>query len=225
MASYTCWYILPSFPFPPLLSFPFRFLCFDLLFFLEADPRNYHKLKQNRVDSINIHAALCKEPRILHYTETDNPAINGIIEFMAPSFIQLWHPQLHASPELIEKLPSVLCLPFRTLVHELNIHHLDIWILDVEGAELMVLQGTDFSKISISTIVMECDRSDAEKDAAKEAILRKNKFSCVHVWEYSLYLSHLLLGNVGGEELFLPTRIIQTICCSKRSDAIQEIKA
>ena len=42
------------------------------------------------------------------------------------------------------------------------------------GAELSVLQGFDFSKVTISAIVIECDKSNESTDAEKISILNKN---------------------------------------------------
>jgi FkbM family methyltransferase len=148
---------------------------------VEADPKNYHELRQYRPNSINIHAALCKEAKLLHFTNTPNNAINGFVEFMNPSFIATWHPQLHANPELINALPSILCVPLPHLLTELGVHKIDVWVLDVEGAELSVLESMDFKKVKVSTIAMECDRGSAEVDQAKQDILKKNGFQCQQV--------------------------------------------
>ena len=43
------------------------------------------------------------------------------------------------------------------ILSDLNLKHVDIWILDVEGAEEQALLGVDFSEINFSAIVMECD--------------------------------------------------------------------
>jgi hypothetical protein len=36
------------------------------------------------------------------------------------------------------------CIPH---YRELNVKHIDLWILDTEGAEESVLKGTDFTKV------------------------------------------------------------------------------
>lgn len=149
---------------------------------IEADPKNYHELRQYRPNSINIHAALCKEAKVLHFTNTPNNAINGILEFMTPSFLNTWHSHLRDHPELINGLPTVLCVPISQILTELGVQHIDLWVLDVEGAELSILEGMDFSKVKISTVAMECDRSVGEVDQAKQEILKKNGFDCRQVF-------------------------------------------
>ncbi len=39
----------------------------------------------------------------------------------------------------------------------MNVKHVDIWILDTEGAEESVLRGTDFNEVHINAVAMECD--------------------------------------------------------------------
>lgn len=68
----------------------------------------------------------------------------GFIEFMAPSFIKKWHGRIYNNKTRIEDLPTVQCLPVKYLLRELNVKHIDIWILDTEGAEESVLKGNDY---------------------------------------------------------------------------------
>jgi FkbM family methyltransferase len=144
---------------------------------VEADPENFRLLKQNRKNAVNVHGALCSEPSLLHYCNSGIDAVRGFIEFMPQPFIRRWHPQ-YLDPSNIRNLPVVHCLPLKFLLKELNVLHVDIWILDVEGAEENVLQGMDFSKIHINAIAMECDRHDPTKNERKTAILEKNNFVC-----------------------------------------------
>ena len=44
---------------------------------IEADPRNYFKLVRQREKGVNINAALCGEPKLLHYTNDDGGQIQG----------------------------------------------------------------------------------------------------------------------------------------------------
>ena len=66
--------------------------------------------------------------------------VRGFVEFMTPSFIKKWHGKIYNNKTRIEDLPTVQCIPMKTLLRVLNIQHIDIWILDVEGAEESVLK-------------------------------------------------------------------------------------
>jgi hypothetical protein len=47
-------------------------------------------------------------------------------------------------------------------------------VLDVEGAELRVLQSLDFSRLTVDVIVIEADGRDAAKDLAVVKLLVAN---------------------------------------------------
>ena len=48
------------------------------------------------------------------------------------------------------------CLPLETMLSEAGARsHIDLWSLDVEGHELEVLSSVDFSKISVSVLLVE----------------------------------------------------------------------
>ena len=43
----------------------------------------------NRPGQVNVHAAVCDKPQLVHYLDEGNPAVRGIAEFMAPRFIEV----------------------------------------------------------------------------------------------------------------------------------------
>jgi len=148
---------------------------------VEADPENYSNLKRNRGQAINVHGALCSEPRLLHYSSEGVIPVRGFIEFMSPSFIKKWHGRVYNNRTSIDELPTVQCLPVRALLRELHVTHIDLWILDTEGAEESVLRGTDFSAVRFNAVAMECDEHDIAKNKRKTDILESNQFTCILV--------------------------------------------
>ena len=135
-------------------------------------------MKVNREHSINVHGALCSEPRLLHYSSLGVLPVRGFIEFMSPSFMKKWHGKIYNNKTSVDSLPTVQCLPVRTLWRELSVKHVDLWILDVEGAEESVLSGTDFKAVDVSVVAMECDEHDNAKNNRKTSILEANNFKC-----------------------------------------------
>ena len=97
---------------------------------------------------------------------------------MSQSLINNYHAPIANKDVSIDELPTIPCLRFSTLMNLVNVPKIDIWVLDVEGAEESVLMGTDFNKVRIDTIVMECDNSDRERDNRKRKILQDNSFTC-----------------------------------------------
>ena len=56
--------------------------------------------------------------------------------------------------------------------------HVDIWVLDTEGAEESVLKGTDFTSVRFNAVAMECDEHDTIRNKRKTDILENNNFKC-----------------------------------------------
>ena len=128
-------------------------------------------MKRNRPSAINVNGALCSEPRLLHYSSEGVIPVRGFVEFMSESFIKKWHGKIYNNKTRIEDLPTVQCLPVRMLLKELNVKHVDLWILDTEGAEESVLKGTDFNAvrrgfISITPIHVDLTRYQALEQVA-----------------------------------------------------------
>ena len=59
---------------------------------IEPSKRNFKQLMQNRPDQALLHAAICDSDSTVQFVE--NHAVGGILEYMAPSFIEAWHPHL-----------------------------------------------------------------------------------------------------------------------------------
>jgi len=153
--------------------FLFVYLLFIYLFPTEADTGSYQKLIVNRPSSINIQTALCDTFRTIHAFQTGDPAVRGIFEFSSEDRVKGWHADVNP-----QTLPTVQCVPIRYIFQVLAIKWIDIWILDVEGAEEAVLQGTDFNKIKINTIVMECGKNEQIQNKRKLAILATKGYHC-----------------------------------------------
>jgi hypothetical protein len=155
----------------------------------------FKNLVKNRPDTINVNAALCEEEKLLHYTDSsanlkthpkvqkkllpvELAAVNGFIEFMSPEFLQQWHAD---ATNKLEELPTLSCLPMKQLAPILGIRQVDIWVLDVEGAEYAVLKGTDWDNFHASTILMECTsgkRKEHTVDDDKINFLTARGYNC-----------------------------------------------
>lgn len=148
---------------------------------IEGDPENFQKLQFNRPESINIHCGVCQEPQTLHYSNISISSVRGFIEFMSPAFLKKWHGRLFRNVTSIDQLPKVQCVPMRFILKLLMVPVVDIWVLDVEGAEEQALLGTDFQSVRINTVAMECDETDVERNRRKTEILEANGYTCLTV--------------------------------------------
>ena len=133
---------------------------------IEPGPGKFEELAHNRPDALNIHTALCAKSGTVHFLQMhDHDPVAGIVEFMSPEFRAIWAPSLDMSQ--LDENPHVVpvsCHPVRDVFAIFGLKHIDLWILDVEGGELSVLQTVDWSAVSIDVIVVELDGNNAKKD-------------------------------------------------------------
>ena len=105
--------------------------------------------------------------------------VGGIYEFMSPGFLSDFYPAVfakHGTPAATESMPLVACRPLAPILALFGIAHVHVWVLDVEGAELQVLQAVDFSSVTFDVIVIEADGSNSTKDAGVIAFLTQRGF-------------------------------------------------
>lgn len=139
----------------------------------EADPENFKSLQTNRDRAVNVHGALCSEPKLLHYSSAGVIPVRGFVEFMSQSFLKKWHGKIYNNITKIDSLPTVQCLPVRKLLGELHVTEIDLWILDTEGSEESVLKGVDWAAVRFNAVAMECDAHDSDKNDRKMRILEQ----------------------------------------------------
>jgi len=106
-----------------------------------------------------VNAAVCSLCRQVHYAVNTEPywgAINGIVEFMSPEFKRRWYTG-KVKGQTTTPLP---CLPLDTIMEKVGVRHVHFFSLDVEGAELEVLKGIDFTRFSFDVMAVEADETD-----------------------------------------------------------------
>ena len=59
--------------------------------------------------------------------------MQGFVEFMAPAFLRKFHNKIYKNKIPLSDLPTVQCVSVNKILKEINVSHVDIWILDVEG--------------------------------------------------------------------------------------------
>ena len=124
---------------------------------IEAHPDNAKKLIRNRSSSKNhiISEAVCPDGQ--NYVNfTGSKAVGGIWDEMSDGHKQ--HFFSGSKPETVQ----VPCRPIGRMLNEAGIKAVDFFILDVEGAELMVLETMDWS-ISVKVFVVEMGRGEKDK--------------------------------------------------------------
>lgn len=151
---------------------------------IEADPENFRQLVTNRPDSINVNSAICKDNRTLHWTSgKSGPATRAIVEFSNWQFLRKFAPAVFNNPKLVNELETVRCSDFASIASLINLRSADIFVLDIEGAELSVLKNINFKNFPVSVLMVECEAADAVAvKREKLRILSENGFICKHHW-------------------------------------------
>ena len=102
----------------------------------EANPASYRSLIKHRPTCLNINALLCDVPKdFVWLKNTANPAVDGIEEFMSHSFRNRWHHNASTSAREV-----IGCVKLSSILKAFHVSHIDLWVLDVEGAEMSVLR-------------------------------------------------------------------------------------
>jgi hypothetical protein len=131
-------------------------------------------------DATYVGAAICLRDTDVHFLNSARRTINGIAEFMSQPFVEQFHPYLHdeamktgqfnisqvdwkvlsQSHHKLDIIP-LPCVRMETVLSQVNngkgVTHINLFILDVEGGEMSVLQSIDFSSVIFDVICVETD--------------------------------------------------------------------
>eukprot|EP00668_Euglena_longa_P048208 GGOE01065272.1.p1 GENE.GGOE01065272.1~~GGOE01065272.1.p1 ORF type:complete len:294 (+),score=55.87 GGOE01065272.1:34-882(+) len=136
---------------------------------IEGNRNNFRQLQRNllqRPRSKAIHSAVCPPPMTKVNFTISGTLVAGSQLDMAPSFVRKYHVDKKRRPRYVE----VPCSPMSTLFRGLS--HIDLWSLDVEGAELVAIETVDWSSIRIDVIIIELDYHFPPKNLRIRQILR-----------------------------------------------------
>ena len=140
---------------------------------IEANPTQYARVSEGRPSSLAINAAVCARHTTVHYVYSDRPLTDEIWEYMSAGFRERWHGSAVSLPITAKAVP---CLPLQAILEKVAVYHIDFFSLDVEGAELEVLQTLDFTSLHVDVICVEQDGSDPDKDDQIRVLLRATGF-------------------------------------------------
>jgi len=151
---------------------------------------NYKKLLVNRPNEITrLNAGVCSEPKKLHSVKAGGgfrSAVGGIWEFASPSFRAKWWNGIKLDdPQVMEidcnTLDNLL------LAHANGITYFDFLSLDVEGAELSVLQSIDFDRVGFGVIFFEADEHNSLKNMVARKLVESNGYTFLYDYERSFW--------------------------------------
>ncbi|WP_281970735.1 MULTISPECIES: FkbM family methyltransferase [unclassified Polynucleobacter] len=121
---------------------------------IEPSPPNFANLIQNRPESINLQVGLSNfdgKSKFLHaiHPNPEQEFGNGSIQHNSQHFQQL------SDMGCTFKEYEIEVITWKTLISRLEIEYVDIFVLDVEGHELAVLDGMENSKVFPDIICIE----------------------------------------------------------------------
>ena len=143
----------------------------------------YKLMVRNRPNCDNYNYAVAKTRG--HIDFIGNGAVAGAIATLNPAIRTAYYPS--GTPTY-----KVEAMPFKNILNMSNIHYIDILSIDVEGAELTVLETFDFA-IPVYIIVIELHENEVQKCEMCRDILRENGFklerrlTCNEFWVNKSY--------------------------------------
>ena len=143
---------------------------------IEPEARSYKELSENRTDAIAVHVGLCDVPRVLDFATSVHQHRHGFLEFMPASYRKRFH--AHIMQDSISPQP---CVPLQAVLDQLQVNRVDLWIVDTEGAEEVVLRGVDFSRVSIPVILIDAEFHTQLGSTSRFDYLREHGYSCRQV--------------------------------------------
>lgn len=141
---------------------------------IEPNPISFEALKNNRPADDTFNEAVCARTTDVSFINSHERAVTGVLEFMAPSFIQQWHKSFKPSEVL-----KIKCKPLSLIIDESSIGKgkaIDFLSLDVEGAEFEVLKTLDFKKHHFGVVFYEADEHNPIKNEAMKTMLEKHGY-------------------------------------------------
>ncbi|CAB9514692.1 expressed unknown protein [Seminavis robusta] len=117
---------------------------------VEANPEMEPFIRENRPGATLHMTPICSKPTTLHFRITDMVGLNGFAEFHDEEVFQT---KLKSRNGKIVKTIPMQCQPMAPLLKDVPV--IDTYFLDVEGAELMVLESIDFSDTCIQIFNIE----------------------------------------------------------------------
>jgi hypothetical protein len=136
---------------------------------IDGNP-SYREVLSQQLQSFAVNAAICKDRRTVHYAVHPNQnkvMSSGILEFMPEHHLKTYFKQMYKTRQrnnntfdglewpVNPQVHAVHCLPVGDILTKAKVTRVNFFILDVEGAELSILDSFDFDKYQVDVFVIE----------------------------------------------------------------------
>eukprot|EP01032_Pedospumella_encystans_P011205 gene11205-13044_t len=154
---------------------------------VEGDPTYKANLLKESSQAFIANAAICADRGLVHFS--DQAYTGGILEFMSDEFFRTYHFPVYKSGVPPGNLSSIDftkhahvktidCIPMSLVLHKAHVRHVNYFVLDVEGAEMQVLNSINWSLVKFDVLCIETDPPNRPKGYAEEmtAFLKKKGY-------------------------------------------------
>jgi len=135
---------------------------------IEPSPSSFAILQQKRPDNLLLNVAGCKEAKKVMFTDAKFKELSGRTDLMTQNFKDKWG-------KYMKTMVEIDCVPLTPLILS-KFNHINFFSLDVEGAELELLESVDFNQIKVDIIIVEASDLN-EKNLAVEQYLINRHYS------------------------------------------------
>ena len=156
---------------------------------IEPLPSVFEQLRINRPNCINVNCAIDAQEGTADFVASSGSTemLSGLVRHYHPFHKYRLDTELGAEGRQATSL-QVPTRPLSSVLSDHKIAHVHVLSVDVEGAELAVLQSIDFSKVFIDCIVVEVNYED--RTQAIVDFLQDKGFKVVHRGRLDLFLLH-----------------------------------
>lgn len=122
---------------------------------IEPDPQSFSQLKRNRPKAECFNFAIHEFEKEADFLFSEENAVGCLQKYSSTKFQSRWHQN-----SSVIKVP---CQPLSSILKNSNLKYIDLWSLDVEGAELHCLNTMDWN-VPVGLIVVENNENKEEID-------------------------------------------------------------
>lgn len=169
---------------------------------VEGSPKNSEKMFLNRPKAVAVNAMVCRESRDLHWI--DHFDIGGAWELFTDELKERWYSG-RSEESWLKSAKIVPCLPLQTILDRFGIRHVDLFSLDVEGAEMSILETIDFSRFTASVIVAEVQHGNYH-GAPPVEFIRKAGYIALGYLNKNYYFLHPRFAETLPQPLTRPDK-------------------
>ena len=168
---------------------------------IEPSPQSAAKCRANRPDSRVWELAAHRELGLV--TLVGDSPVSVVDEFGDEEYLALWGLG-------VAERHTCFSAPLRTVLDIEKVRYVDVLSIDVQGAELSVLQGVDWA-VPIGCICIELDGHNSSKDDECRTILEREGFVLERsssVNEFWINASYARRSVIYSESASRPTRFL-----------------